>query len=161
MNDLFIMSTRVLDGDRRFWNKVDIKGPEDCWNWLGVISRGHGQVRRDTVLMYAHRYSYMLCRGQITEDRQCLHKCNNGKCVNPNHLYLGNDGDNTTDKIAHNRMALLPEAPRFSMAEILEIRRLVKSGISQQRIASEFHCCQMTISNYIRNSQYCKEGTLV
>lgn len=71
--------------DDRFWAKVDQAG--DCWLWLGhTMSNGYGQVRRNGVLMLAHRYAYELTNGPIPEGMDVAHACPNRGCVRPDHL---------------------------------------------------------------------------
>jgi len=53
----------------------------------------------------AHRFSYVLHYGEIGDGLWVLHKCDNRKCVNPNHLYLGDAARNSRDAVERNRTA--------------------------------------------------------
>lgn len=71
----------------RFWSKVNKKGDDDCWDWIGCLSNfgyGHFSVMSDYIP--AHRYSYELIVGIIPENLVIDHLCRNRKCVNPKHL---------------------------------------------------------------------------
>lgn len=85
--------------EERFWNKVDRRGPDECWNWLGAKNNaGYGHIgiptspggRYSPVL--AHRFSYELHGGtlppsQLGSNTQTIdHLCYNRLCVNPAHL---------------------------------------------------------------------------
>lgn len=82
--------------------------PQDgCLVWIGALNRrGYGQFRckflKKENHILAHRASWMLFRGPIGGDL-VLHKCDNPKCVNPDHLFLGNYKDNTADMILKGR----------------------------------------------------------
>lgn len=54
----------------------------------------------------AHRVAYELFVGDIPDEMQCLHKCDNPKCVNVDHLFLGTQMDNMHDMIAKGRQAI-------------------------------------------------------
>lgn len=88
----------------RFWRLVEKRGPEECWPWLGHRHPGgHGQFNvGNKVLVYAHRFSFELHHGRsVAEGTQVLHRpvvCHNPSCVNPAHLYEGNDALNTQDR---------------------------------------------------------------
>lgn len=93
----------AMDSDHlsRFWAKVDKRGPDECWNWLGAKARargGYGQFGIRGYIARAHRVSWKLFHGDIPEGVLVLHKCGNPSCVNPDHLYLGNNSDNMMDK---------------------------------------------------------------
>lgn len=81
----------------RFWNKVDKSG--DCWKWTaGLFSNGYGAFKLDGKLRKAHRVSYEMHHGPIPEGLLVLHKCDNPKCVNPDHLFLGTHKTNAEDR---------------------------------------------------------------
>jgi HNH endonuclease len=75
------------------FDKVD-----GCWEWKAYKNQdGYGRIRRNRRLENAHRVSYELYIGP-PGDLHVLHKCDNPSCVNPDHLFLGTDQDNMTDK---------------------------------------------------------------
>lgn len=89
-----------------------IRMPEDgCWEWtasrhprMGYGRFGDGHRR----IVYAHRYMWELARGPIPHGMNVLHRCDNGPCVRPSHLFLGTQRDNIADVIAKGR----PLGPR-------------------------------------------------
>lgn len=92
----------------RFWRKV-VKGPE-CWEWSGATngSKGYGVMWAPEVghsgRAYVHRVSYMLAFGPIADGMFVLHRCDNPKCVRPEHLFLGTNTDNMRDCAAKGRV---------------------------------------------------------
>lgn len=74
----------------RFWAKVDKRGPDECWRWIGSHGeQGYGQLRVGEGvgrLVKAHRLSYALNVGRIPEGREIDHLCRVTSCVNPGHL---------------------------------------------------------------------------
>jgi len=88
----------------RFWKKVG--KTKTCWLWLaGTNPHGYGMFRVEPyVSMYlSHRYSYELAHGKIPDGLNVLHSCDNPPCVNPDHLFLGDQFDNMADMYAKNR----------------------------------------------------------
>lgn len=75
-----------------------------CWNWQGPFtSDGYGGFSfPELKITRAHRYSYWLANGFLNELFVC-HQCDNTKCVNPNHLFLGTNQDNMDDMKAKGR----------------------------------------------------------
>jgi hypothetical protein len=88
----------------RFWSFVDIGGPDDCWEWkMSLFRGGYGSFTMRNQRVKAHRVSWALCREQPKD--LVLHKCDNPKCVNPNHLFEGSWLDNAKDCSAKGRRA--------------------------------------------------------
>lgn len=70
----------------RFWEKVDRRGPEECWPWLGSIStEGYGRLYVERH-MQAHRVAYELLIETIPDGLAIDHLCRNRSCVNPAHM---------------------------------------------------------------------------
>ena len=58
-----------------------------------------GQFNDKGKILYAHRTSYEAFNGSIPEGKLVCHKCHNRKCVNPNHLYIGDKRTNAQDML--------------------------------------------------------------
>ena len=87
---------------RRFWSKVDANG--SCWWWVGAKHyRGYGACSKDYGDTRAHRAAWKYTNGGIPKALGVLHRCNNMLCVNPDHLYLGDQQDNANDAVAAGR----------------------------------------------------------
>lgn len=75
----------------RFWAKVDKKGPNDCWEWLGVKTKlGYGYMRyyKDGRRKGCHLVSLILHGIKIPKGKHTDHLCRNTSCINPKHLEI-------------------------------------------------------------------------
>lgn len=91
----------------RFWGKVDIMGPQECWTWLSSKSGGrYGAFTANNRHYQSHRVSYSIKNGAIPEGKVICHTCDNPLCVNPEHLFMGTQLDNVTDMMNKNRQRL-------------------------------------------------------
>jgi len=90
----------------RFHEKYAINECTGCWIWLAALStRGYAHFwNADLKLMIGgNRISWELHNGAIPHGKHVLHKCDNPKCVNPDHLFLGTHGDNMRDMFNKGR----------------------------------------------------------
>ncbi len=75
------------DPSARFWARVDVRQPDQCWEWPGhIMDNGYGQFAPHRLVMLAHRFAYQDCAGQIPAGFEIDHLCRNRACVNPAHL---------------------------------------------------------------------------
>lgn len=90
--------------EKRFWERVDKRAPQECWPWLGRTNAlGYGTIDDKGTSKLAHRVSYELHVGPIPENHLVCHDCDNPPCCNPAHLFLGTDTENIQDMINKGR----------------------------------------------------------
>ena len=87
---------------KRFFDKID--KTESCWNFTGANRNGYGCMKFNGALIDAHRISWIIHFGEIPKGLFICHKCDNRKCVNPDHLFLGTQKDNMKDCFNKGRM---------------------------------------------------------
>ncbi len=80
----------------RFWPKVAIAGPRECWHWTAARQRqGYGVFKFDGHVAPAHRVSWILANWQHpARTMDVMHLCGVKSCVNPAHLRLGTRSEN-------------------------------------------------------------------
>lgn len=88
-----------------FWCKLDMSaGPSACWPWLGAYRYdGYGHVCFQRKQSSAHQRAYQIVHGPIPAGMWVLHTCDNRKCANPAHLWLGTRAANVADMVAKGR----------------------------------------------------------
>ena len=122
----------------RFWAKVDVRGPDDCWPWkAGLSGNGYGRFKLDGRDVPAHRVAYACEVGPIPDGAELLHGCN------PRHLTPGTHRAHMGDMAAKGRAARTKGAARLSPAQVLEIRR-APGGL--KKIAARFGIAKSTAS---------------
>jgi hypothetical protein len=90
----------------RFWSKVDIREPHECWPWKGYrLPRGYGVFCANGKATTAHRFAYELQFGEaIPEGKFGCHSCDSPGCCNPAHVWPGTHAENMADAKAKGRM---------------------------------------------------------
>ena len=139
-----------------FWNKVNKNGsipahcPElgNCWEWTACLTdNGYGLIGiTKGKNLRTHRFSWELTYGTIPIGLFVLHKCDNRKCVNPTHLFLGTKRDNTIDMISKGRGGVPPVLKgeeigthKLTLEAVNNIRcRYVRGQITMQKLADEY-----------------------
>lgn len=128
-----------------------------CWEWQGHLNKGGygtdtygSRIDGSRRQMLAHRMFYMLANKDYTEELKVLHKCDNRKCVNPKHLWIGTQKDNMRDCVQKGRHITQKGEANFhnklKPAEVLKIRELLDGGVKQKSLAAAFGVNQTLIS---------------
>jgi hypothetical protein len=150
------MRTIGVDILERFWSKVKIDSSDKCWEWNGGKKGGdlaRGAFYYQGKSIHAHRFSWMLLNGEIPFGIQVQHTCDNGSCVNPNHLYLGTQSENLKDAFRRKRRDQHGENHTHNILnnrQVLEIRGRYESGdISQRALGEEYGVARTTIEHIV------------
>lgn len=147
---------RKLVSKKTFELLVEKDNPNSCWLWLGGISAGgYGTYYIAGKSVYAHRLSYILYRGDISNNLWVLHSCDIPRCVNPSHLRLGTSADNVADMLKRDRHSHR-YGPRYTQRKVLFqdeelIKLLYDQGLSQRDIAKRLDISQWTVWNILNN----------
>lgn len=114
----------------RFWLRV--QKTDSCWLWIGHCDVGgygiiHTAYWHNDRQMKAHRVSYEIHYGSFPKHLRVLHRCDNPRCVRPDHLFLGTDIDNIRDRDAKGRRRQVrgeqQGSAKVTAAQVADMRR--------------------------------------
>lgn len=140
--------------EERFWSKVDVRGDDECWVWkAGSVRGGYGGFRTAQKGVgsktTAHKFSYELVKGKVPSGLMVCHTCDNVKCCNPNHLYVGTQKDNMKDRTergrASSRKGSCNGRARLTAEQVSVIKRKLLQGVSLQELSFEYKVSVPTI----------------
>lgn len=148
---------------QRFWSKVAISNPNDCWEWTAhKLKKGYGWFRIAGSSSSAHRVAAFLSGMLVSLQSKdhVLHKCDNPPCCNPAHLFVGNNAINVADRVSKGRSAHVRQyGERNGMAKLTGddvqfIKRLVSMNLSQSEIARAYNVKQPAISRIVSGKRW-------
>jgi hypothetical protein len=134
--------------------------------WLGGrFTFGHGAFWLRRKNWKTHRVAWALVHGDPGSLCVC-HHCDNPPCVNPAHLFIGTNSDNTADKVAKGRQAtgdrLRPDLrargarqhlAKLSEHAVLEIRELA-TRVATSEIAERFGVAPSSVRRVLRGETW-------
>lgn len=165
----------------KFWSKVDKGSPSSCWPWVAATRRdGYGVFKMDGKLQAAHRVAYKLHYEVDPGSLYVCHACDNKKCCNPAHLWLGTAKDNSMDMAAKGRQGLHKEPWRASRGEshwtrkypelrpvgsanghskvteddVREIRRAAAAGVSRKALEAKYGLSRSQVCVIVNRKQW-------
>lgn len=149
--------------------KIDQRGTDECWPWVGKYKDVHGYGRFDVAgkAYRAHRVVYYYFFGGIElagpkdemSDQFVLHKCDNTSCCNPAHLYLGTKLQNMKDRqergkgYGYEHSTKSPRA-KLTTEEVLDIRAKKKAGATCKALALLYEVSPSTIHGVLYGRHY-------
>lgn len=146
----------------RLWEKIKIAGPNECWEWQGSLDfGGYGHIADETgKTKKAHRIVKELSGSNIVNFHVC-HSCDNRRCCNPAHLFLGTHAENIQDRHDKGRTVLpspMPgeQNPRAKLSEfdVNEIRWLYAANHPPRELAKTFSVSKSTIGLIVRRATW-------
>lgn len=157
---------------QRLLSSIAVDSITGCWIWMKCTrgpdpSHQYGQILIDRKTRYAHQVSYEVFIGTVPKGTgyhgACvLHRCDNSRCINPSHLFIGTHADNMADMARKNRLnpnhGIWNRGSRHGMSKldeptVLEIRRLAAS-MKQVTICNRFGISPATASQIIRRRRW-------
>lgn len=149
-------SIYIFDSDIERFGKKLCK-VDGCWNWIKPMTTGYGMFSFDGKSIYAHRFSYLIYNGDIESGLLVRHTCDNKKCVNPEHLVLGSNKDNSNDMVSRNRQTKTEDVSlsKLTNSEVLELREMESSGnYSVKELSDAFGVCESSINKIIKRDTW-------
>lgn len=107
------MPSSPVDPVSRFWPKVQMGGPDECWVWTAGLTKGYGHFWDGDRGVYAHRWAYEDSFGRIPDGFVIDHLCREPRCVNPAHLEVVTQQENLLrgETTLNARMAAVTHCP--------------------------------------------------
>jgi hypothetical protein len=122
-----------------FWSHVQLADGDACWEWTaGYSGDGYGAFSVGDRVLRAHRVAWELANERPAGRLHVLHRCDNPRCVRPEHLTLGTHAANMADKAAKGRSSRAVPSSRTTPIQRVAIRKLAQSGMSANQIAQAF-----------------------
>ena len=117
-----------------------------CWNWGGgLLISGYGKMMHFRKWWRVHRLAACLWLGLPRTSKLCvLHRCDNPRCFNPDHLFIGTQADNIKDMHRKGRARFGRGRRKLSEADVLFIRE-TSGWLSSSQLANALKVHKDTI----------------
>lgn len=164
---------------KRFWSRVSIAGANECWKYVGAKGKNkynritrYGKMHIQGKSYATHQFSYILKYGYYEKGLSICHTCDNGWCVNPDHLFTGTHTDNMRDMVKKGRLVVFKgeehHNAKLTIHKVKEIRTIISNSLIYngkvrrgvlKDLARKFNVGYSTIVDIRRNHRW-KEVTI-
>ncbi len=135
---------------RQVFSSYKIDPVSGCWNWqMYSRSDGYGTLWFNGKHYYNYRLMMHFALGfDLSSKLFVLHRCDNPRCINPAHLFIGTPRENSLDMVMKNRQAKGTEimSAKLTTKDVKKIRQMLADGKPQIDIAKRFSVGQASIS---------------
>lgn len=153
----------------RFWSNIAMtNGADACWEWLGSVTPrklrpsktgrsfngGYGMAYQDGKSIAAHRAMYIKMKGPVPPGMDVCHTCDNRRCVNPAHLFLGTRYENILDCKLKGRHRGHNGAGKLTRENVEEILRETMAGVPGTTLAARFAISHYMVYAIIRGRKH-------
>jgi hypothetical protein len=142
---------------RRFWAKVERKEAGQCWLWMASTwNSGYGQFRvalpcGRQKTYGAHRFAWEVSHGSVPSGLHVLHRCDEPRCCNAAHLFLGTHVDNMRDAASKRRLSVpRPSRQKLTDAQCEDMVALRRGGMTLQAIGDRYGVTKTQVSLVVR-----------
>lgn len=149
----------------RFWPKVDVRGPDECWPWRRAHSHhpvtGRGMIQVGGAAgskVPAPRVAYYLTHG--VWPTLARHTCDSPPCCNPAHIVDGSQADNMQDclergRFNHGSRGRPGGNAKVTPEQVREIRKRHAAGDeTYTSLASEYGVSNVQIKNIVTRKSW-------
>lgn len=126
----FDQAAEVLNGSYK-------KTPDGCWEWVKQPSRRYPKLMLDGTTYPVHRLSFLVNVGPIPDGLCVCHRCDNTRCINPDHLFLGTHQQNMIDMALKDRGGARRRS-KLTDEQVIEIRAKHRRGVPPSWLASDY-----------------------
>jgi hypothetical protein len=146
---------------KKFWSRVDVRDPAECWFWTGPLRNGYGYIRDISGRQrQAHAVTYEWALGPIPPGLEPDHLCRKRACVNPLHLEAVTRQENMRRSPIVGRhanrtwMTTRSRAWKLTVEEVREIRSRAADGETQGAIAERFGIHKTMVSMIVSRKRW-------
>lgn len=150
----------------RFWSKVDMRGPDDCWEWQASLNTsGYGRFKLASYVdITAARLALIISTKSEPQGMLALHSCDNPPCCNPHHLRWGTVQDNSDDMKARGRsyngeqQGFSNSGCKLTPEQFAQIIEGFRAGLNNKQIANGLPVDHSLVSRIRRGRSWAKQA---
>ena len=119
-----------------------------CWEWQGTVNhKGYGMTSYRGHHTTVHRAAAHAYLGMpLDSPMHVLHRCDNRRCFNPDHLFLGTNLDNVRDRDQKGRRTAprgeASHSAKLTADDVLAIRAALQAKVPHRKIAAQYGVCR-------------------